>query len=393
MRDIKFRGKNPESGKWVHGDLYHALDFDSRTRRSLLTDGLIIAQGHQEEDGVVVHSIDVDASTVGEFTGMHDKNGREIYEGDIVRYVSGKRLDKNGKWVDYTHDITVSYLGARYNISTLSLLEAYMEVVGNIHDNTAGVSQASEGERQNGRKFKVGDFVISDNSHRILMVLAVNHDSYYCEYIITGGHVDLFFDLEEQYHLWSIRDARDGDVLVAYHPKGSEVEYSIFLFKEIRDRDYVKDAVEFHCRVCDGSFYLQKNGYMGKADDNFAPANVKQSQLLFDKMKEAGYEWDDRKNELRKATFDYTNATIPQKDFAVQKFEPIEFNAKIRELFGFWRENELDEKAKELLAVACKSIVAELEDILYRRYSDDGDPNQRWIDLKKYVEKLKKGEL
>ena len=132
---------------------------------------------------------------------------------------------------------------------------------------------------------------------------------------------------------------------------------------------------------------------MGKADDNFAPANVKQSQLLFYKMKEAGYEWDERKNELRKSAFDYNNATIPQKDFSEQKFEPIEFKAKIRELFRFWRENELDEKASELFSVANKSIVVELEDILYRRYSDDGDPNQRWIDLKMYVEKLKKGEL
>lgn len=202
----------------------------------------------------------------------------------------------------------------------------------------------------------------------------------------------MFFDSESMYRLWTIRDAIEGDVLVAYHPKGCEVEYSIFMFKEIRDRDYVKDAVEFYCRFCDGGFHLQKNGYMGTAEDNFAPANIKQSQLLFDKMKEAGYEWDEKKKDLRKAAFD-NNATIPQKNFAEQTFEPIEFKTKIKELFGFWRENELDEKAKKLLAVATRSIVAELEDILYRRYSDDGDQNQRWNDLKKYVESLKKGEL
>lgn len=63
-REIKFRGKRLDNGEWVYGDLTHGF-----------------SQHHTFIDDQEVLS-----DTVGQYTGLHDKNGREIYEGDVLEY-------------------------------------------------------------------------------------------------------------------------------------------------------------------------------------------------------------------------------------------------------------------------------------------------------------------
>ena len=126
MREIKFRGKRVDNGEWIYGFYWHNTNTET-SRITILTESSLYID------------IEVIPETVGQFTGLIDKNGKEIYEGDVVRYDDisdlGESLGEVAV-VEYMYEqccfdpLAIGYGGCYY-----SRYIENTEVIGNIHDN------------------------------------------------------------------------------------------------------------------------------------------------------------------------------------------------------------------------------------------------------------------
>ena len=140
-------------------------------------------------------------------------------------------------------------------------------------------------------KFNVGDWII-DNKNALLQVTKFEVDYGY-ELKAIDGQIFHFVSpdlVDANYHLWTIQDAKPGDVLV----NGS----NIFIFHFIKATRLMGYC---HVNTDDGRFYydIGKNECFCLIDAVVTPATNAQRDILFQKMKEAGYEWDNEKKELK----------------------------------------------------------------------------------------------
>ena len=141
-------------------------------------------------------------------------------------------------------------------------------------------------------KFKVGDLIKHDKANIIRKVISVNSGSYYVENIETNGKIELF-NAEQNFHLWTIKDAKDGDVLVT-----TSIRNCPFIY---RKTDYKNNLAYYYAGIDgNGDFCEGRTLYHFGPVSNVVPATKEQRDLLFSKMREAGYEWNAEKKELRK---------------------------------------------------------------------------------------------
>ena len=138
MREILFRGKRTDNGKWVEGELLH--DMQDRP--------YIYWKTPKELPIVFSNHAIVRPETLGQFTGLTDSNGEKVFEGDILCFTDE---NANYEWIgrvefgnpnaEYNWGFQLVYInGVKPNTDILLWFDmeetgAYSEVIGNIHDN------------------------------------------------------------------------------------------------------------------------------------------------------------------------------------------------------------------------------------------------------------------
>ena len=126
MRKKLFRGKRRDNSEWVEGAYYHQTEFygDADDEHHIIT-------SNDELEDNMMECYRVIPETVGQYTGLTDKNGTKIFEGDIVKDCYGEvelcyyHEEKHRLIFDATHFIR--------ELEVANVVEC--EVIGNIHDN------------------------------------------------------------------------------------------------------------------------------------------------------------------------------------------------------------------------------------------------------------------
>ncbi|MFH1740981.1 MAG: YopX family protein [bacterium] len=136
MREIKFRGRRIDDKSWVYGSLITIggkawiVPCDIKPEQIMQT-GLY---------RINVPAFEVDPATVGQFTGLHDKNGKEIYEGDVVRL--GYNAIHDGVitkcvWAEWRPGFIYEFITGENEGRYTDMMDTWRtyEIIGNIHEN------------------------------------------------------------------------------------------------------------------------------------------------------------------------------------------------------------------------------------------------------------------
>lgn len=146
-REILFRGKRKDNGMWEYGNL--SMRDEMGRRKYYIGQNML--------------GYEVLPETIGQYTGLTDKNGRKIFEGDIVKCLDTINEIEFNAVVEFgnpNHDYSWGYqlkhiLGEKPNLDILCWVDmeetgAFIEIIGNIHDNPELVRK----DEKNGSSYK-----------------------------------------------------------------------------------------------------------------------------------------------------------------------------------------------------------------------------------------------
>lgn len=139
MRDIKFRAKYFDS--WYYGNLVTKKTIDDEGNPHTA----YMLMGTRNENDTWIPLREEQYNTIGQFTGLRDKNGKDIYEGDIVHLDAWNPYAMQISYIDGAFclaDKDGEFLGDIYYIHHAGVEQC--TIIGNIHDNPELLNQKKE---------------------------------------------------------------------------------------------------------------------------------------------------------------------------------------------------------------------------------------------------------
>lgn len=252
-----------------------------------------------------------------------------------------------------------------------------------------------------GPKFKVGDWVLQENIgvYKVIEICK----SWYEVIDFKDNHYSISFDDEYMCHFWTIQDAKDGDVLVGDEKRP-------FIFKGLLDIFHPECPVAY-CGIDSTRTFSVSTAVGWWTDEEVQLATKEQRDILFQKMKEAGYEWDAEKKELKKIEQEsawsedggqkYSEDSCKKSnDIAAEEKDMTEYKKgfecgkqrvlKYPEDFNLCEKSasawsEEDEKKR-------KSLIKGLEDRIGFGWASDPFSREEYIDWLKSLKERMKGE-
>lgn len=146
-------------------------------------------------------------------------------------------------------------------------------------------------------KFNIGDWII--HNHTKIVAHIESHDNYYGYQISVGTNLYHLSDdsVEQNYHIWTIDDAKPGDVLCTYECGLAKI---VFILKNIPQRPYILSYFCYYNMMWPSFATDEQAGCLAPLACDVKPATSEQSDLLFQKITKNDYEWDAKNLQLTK---------------------------------------------------------------------------------------------